>query len=194
MQENNDDRIIGLIQSINPKENDEGLKLLYHQFFPTISRFLMENSGKAEDVEDVFQEGIIVLFNQIKKGDLVLTCQLKTYFFSICRNIWFKTIKKKKIKTIEIKHKESFVDITPSAFKTLEINEEKQAMIKLLKQLGEDCQKVLLYFYYERLQMKEIAIRMDFANDQVARNKKVKCLKQLSKIMDSSPFFSSFFK
>ena len=94
----------------------------------------------------------------------------------------------------DIQDYESFILIEPSVFKSIEVNEEKEAMLKLLSHLGEDCQKVLLYFYYERIKMKEIANRMNFANDQVARNKKVKCLKKLASIMDKSPFFTRFFK
>jgi len=194
MQNHSDTEIISLLQAPETRKNDEGLRILYTLFFPSISYFIQENSGKPEDAEDIFQEAILVLFNQIKKGELVLTCQLKTYFYSICRNLWLKAIKKRRIKTVEIQDKEAFVNIEASTIETIEINEEKQAMLELLKQLGEDCQSVLTYFYYERLQMKEIAIRMKFASDQVARNKKVKCLKQLTKIMDSSPFFRSFFK
>ena len=194
MQNHTDTEIINLLQAADTRKNDEGLRILYTLFFPSISYFIRENSGKPEDAEDIFQEAILVLFNQIKKRELVLTCQLKTYFYSICRNLWLKAIKKQKIKRIDIQDKEVFVNIESSTFRSIEVNEEKQAMLELLKQLGEDCQKVLMYFYYERLQMKEIAIRMSFANDQVARNKKVKCLKQLTNIMDSSPFFSSFFK
>jgi len=194
MQNHSDTEIISLLQAADTRKNDEGLRILYTLFFPSISYFIKENSGKPEDAEDIFQEGILVLFNQIKKGELVLTCQLKTYFYSICRNLWLKVIKKRRIKTVDIQDKEAFVDIESSTLETIEVNEEKQAMLELLKQLGEDCQSVLTYFYYERIKMKEIAIRMNFANDQVARNKKVKCLKQLTKIMNTSPFFSSFFK
>lgn len=193
MQQYTDDEIIGLLQSSESLDNNKGLSILYRLFFPTISYFVKENSGKTEDAEDIFQEAILVLFNQIKKRDLILTCKLKTYFFSICRNLWLKAIKKNRIRTIDIQDKEAFVHVEASVFQSFEVNEEQQAMKTLLKQLGEDCQKVLLLFYYERLQMKEIAIRMNFANDQVARNKKVKCLKQLTTIMDSSPFFSNFF-
>jgi len=185
-----DDKLIHAIL----REDMTALNKLYHKHKSYWFKICLRYSNGRSNAEDIFQEAILVLFNQIKKGELVLTCQLKTYFFSICRNLWLKAIKKRRIKTVDIQDREDFVKIESSTFRSIEINEEKQAMLELLKQLGEDCQKVLMYFYYERLQMKEIAIRMNFANDQVARNKKVKCLKQLTHVMDSSPFFSSFFK
>ena len=188
----NEKNTIELLRSEKVKENDQGLKMLYQQFFPMISHLVQRNSGGLEDVEDLFQDGIFVLFNQIKKDELVLTCKLRTYFYSICRNLWLNKLNQKKANTVDISDHESFIIIEPAILKSIEVNEEKDAMLKLIGHLGEDCQKMLLYFYYERIQMKEIAIRMNFANDQVARNKKVKCLKKLTSIMDKSSFFSRF--
>jgi len=194
MASDDEKKIITLLQSEKTQENDQGLKILYQQFFPMIANFVQRNSGGEEDVEDLFQDGILVLFNQIKKDDLVLTCKLSTYFYSICRNLWLNKLNRKKTNVVDIQDHESFISIEPTVFKSIEKNEEKETMLKLLSQLGDACQKMLLYFYYERLRMKEIALRMNFANDQVARNKKVKCLKKLTSIMEQSPFFTRFFK
>lgn len=194
MSLDNQQRIIGLLQSEKASENDQGLKILYQQFFPMVSHLVRQNSGNMEDVEDLFQDGILVLFNQIKKGELVLTCKLRTYFYSICRNLWLNKLNQRKTEIVDIQDHEAFITIEPAIFKSIEVNEEKQAMLKLLGHLGENCQRLLLYFYYERIQMKEIATRMNFANDQVARNKKVKCLKKLVTIMNKSAFFTRFFK
>jgi len=49
-------------------------------------------------------------------------------------------------------------------------------MIGLLKG---DCQRVLKMYYYERLRMSEIARKMGYLNDQVAKNKKSSCLRKL---------------
>ncbi|MFK8009417.1 MAG: RNA polymerase sigma factor [Saprospiraceae bacterium] len=190
----NEKNTIELLRSENVTENDQGLKILYQQFFPMISHLIQRNSGGLEDVEDLFQDGILVLFNQVKKNDFVLTCKLRTYFYSICRNLWLNKLNQRKTDIVDIQDHESFIVIEPTIFKSIEVNEEKEAMLKLIGHLGEDCQKMLTYFYYERIKMKEIAIRMNFANDQVARNKKVKCLKKLTSIIDQSPFFTRFFK
>lgn len=190
----NEKEIFKLLRSDVQREIDEGLRNLYRDFFPMVAHLIKNNRGRAEDVEDVFQDGILVLYNQIKSDKLILSCKLKTYFYSICRNLWLKKLSQQKVEIIDIKDQEDFIIIEPLVLRSIELNEEKKAMLELISHLGEDCQKMLLYFYYERLQMKEIAIRMNFANDQVARNKKVKCLKKLEAIFDRSPFFARFFK
>ena len=58
-------------------------------------------------------------------------------------------------------------------------NEQTDAVLRLLGQLDEACQRVLLLFYYERQAMKRIAELMHYSSAQVAKNKKVKCLEKL---------------
>lgn len=193
MQQQPDETIIQLLHSDLQRENDQALKMIYESFFPSISNFIRNNSGTEQDTEDIFQDAIIVLFNQVKKGNLNLTCKLKTYFYSICRNLWLNKIRTKRI-TIDITEQDAFVAIDEGPFQTLIVNDEKAAIMLLLKKMGGNCQKLLTYFYYERIKMEEIAHRLGFANDQVARNKKRKCLTQLTKLVDDSPFFKDFFQ
>ena len=57
----------------------------------------------------------------------------------------------------------------------------------LFEKLGEKCNQILTYFYYNNYSMKEILERMDYGNEQVLRNKKYKCLKTLINLVNSSP-------
>ena len=192
-QQHSDEEIIEHLCSGQLSKYNAGIEMLYLYFFPMVARFILSNNGTKEDAEDIFQEGIIAFFNQIKGGDLALKCKLKTYCYSICRNLWLKKIKLKKPDTLHIEDREEFIKMDADFFKTIELNEEKRAMLELINQLGGDCKTLLTYFYYERLEMKEIAFRMNFASDQVARNKKVKCLRKLTSLVDASSFFKQFF-
>ena len=42
----------------------------------------MNNNGDEDDAKDVYQEGIIIVYNKIKSGDFELTSKLKTYIYS----------------------------------------------------------------------------------------------------------------
>jgi len=57
----------------------------------------------------------------------------------------------------------------------------------LLHELGESCRKILELFYFENLSMKEIVSQMHYENEQVVRNKKYKCLQQLTDKMKQNP-------
>jgi DNA-directed RNA polymerase specialized sigma24 family protein len=62
-------------------------------------------------------------------------------------------------------------------------NEEITTKVKELMELIDvKCQKVLTLFYFHNLSMEDIAQEMDFKNEDVAKNKKLKCLKRLQHI------------
>ncbi len=65
--------------------------------------------------------------------------------------------------------------------------EMKSQLMQLVDTLGETCKKILLAFYFENLAMKEILKTLDYENEQVVRNKKYKCLKQLEQMMTANP-------
>ena len=72
--------------------------------------------------------------------------------------------------------------------------ESGNQVLKLLAELGETCRKILVLFYYEDLPMKEILDQLDYENEQVVRNKKYKCLKQLEKMITDQPGMKNILK
>ena len=52
-------------------------------------------------------------------------------------------------------------------------------------QLGDVCQKVLSYYYFDGMSMKEIAGKLGFANSDTAKTKKYKCKKELDRVVKS---------
>jgi len=64
----------------------------------------------------------------------------------------------------------------------------------LLESLGGNCKRILVLYYFDRLKMKEIAEVMNFANDQVAKNKKSSCLKKLKAKISESPRLKDILK
>ena len=64
------------------------------------------------------------------------------------------------------------------------VNRELRAqLMQVVESLGDTCKKILLAFYYENLAIKDILQTLDYENEQVVRNKKYKCLKQLEQLL-----------
>src|SRR5687768_11545756 len=68
--------------------DSEALKFVYKTYWPMISRFVRFNSGNEQDAEELYQEGIIALYEKAREHDLRLSCSIKTYLYSVCRNKW----------------------------------------------------------------------------------------------------------
>lgn len=192
MQKHSDDKIIQLLKSADEKENEAALRYLYRSYYTMAQSLVEENSGSAEDAQDVFQDAILVLYNKVKSEDFQLVAQLKTYIYSVCRNIWLKNLRSTK-RRLNRESQVEFIEIEEKTFDVIAEDEQQLAVTELLRQMPEGCYKVLKYFYFEQLKMEEIAKLMGFSNAQVAKNKKSKCLKKITEKVMNSPFFRNFF-
>jgi len=189
MYELGDKELLNLLKSSKQQDNDKGFRYMYKEYLGMIQSVVMYNKGDAQDAEDIFQDALIVLYNQAKKNDFELRCTIKTYLYSICRNLWLKKLRKSS-KMVELTETVTqFVTVDESQLKTLEVTEEKEIVAKYLRQLSEGCQEILRYFYFERKKMSEIALLMGLANDQGAKNKKSMCMKKLRTLMKDSKHF-----
>lgn len=84
------------------KSNDRSvIQYVYNKYFSTISSYIKNNGGSEEDAWDIFQEGLIIVYEQSKNGNLELRNTFITYFFTICKYRWLKTLRDKGIKNFD---------------------------------------------------------------------------------------------
>jgi RNA polymerase sigma factor (sigma-70 family) len=181
-----------LLNGLKEKRTD-CIRHLYREYFPLARSIVEKNSGSFEDAEDVFQDGIIVLYQKIKAGPLALNCSLKTYFFSVCRNIWMQRLDRK----WRLLYQDEFVHEPAGDYdgSDLEINEEKLEKTRLYQlhflSLPEDCQKILKMFLL-KVSLKEIAARMGFKDVTYAKTRKYLCKNMLRKKILKDPAYQMF--
>ncbi|MEM9920499.1 MAG: sigma-70 family RNA polymerase sigma factor [Bacteroidota bacterium] len=109
---------------------------------------------------------------------------MKTYLYSICRNLWFNVLRRRN----KVINMEELPEMPEEDFiKTLLKTEKQMLIAKALGQMGDGCKKILSFYYFERFRMKKIAQLMNLANEQVARNKKADCLRKLRKLIKQRP-------
>ena len=158
-----------------------------------VARFILLNSGKPEDVDDIFQDGLIALYKLAKKDQIGKVANVEAYLYSICRNLWLRRLQRDK-KEVELTEVQEAIPTEEVSLSRLLSEERRLALDKLIDQLGDSCRQVLILYYYDRLSMKEIAEQMGFSGDQVAKNKKSNCLKKLREIILNSPHYRSLLK
>jgi RNA polymerase sigma factor (sigma-70 family) len=172
----------------NGTRMNETIKAIYRSHFESLSWFIINNSGSRQDAEDVFQEVVVNFIDLVQKDKFRGESTIKTFLFSLNRFTWLNELKKRgRALAREEKYEkgQERVELDTSHF--ISEREEKAAVIRLVEELGETCKKILLLFYYENLSMKEILEATDYENEQVVRNKKYKCLKQLEKMINEKP-------
>ena len=179
-----DIEIIGGIRNQDAKI----LNWLYDNYYRIVKDHVMKNSGSDDDVSDVLQDSIIVMYEQIVKGKLNLTSDLKGYFFGISRNIWSTQLRKKQ-KTSEL------VFDQPEDVAVEESNEHllEKIVSRAFTKLKPD-QQIVLNLFAEGTSYEEIASRMNLKSEEYARRKKYLCKEALMDLVKEDPEYHEYLR
>ncbi|MEY3442082.1 MAG: hypothetical protein RLZZ519_363 [Bacteroidota bacterium] len=159
----------------------EAFQRLYQQHYPMVRYLVIQNSGSTEEADDVFQDGLLVLIDKLRMAEFKLTASLKTYLYSVCRNLWLKRLKDKgKTKLIDFETPVDVADEVPE-----DTNEPVlQHLHVCLETIGDSCRKILERFYYFKMSMEEIAAELGYTNAENVKNQRYKCILRLRKLME----------
>ena len=62
-------------------DDTKAIETIYKDNFNMVQTFIINNNGNYDDARDIFQEAMIVLYENLKSESFELTCQIKTYLF-----------------------------------------------------------------------------------------------------------------
>lgn len=167
--------------------DSKAIETIYKDNFNMVQSFILNNNGSYDDARDIFQEAVIALYEKAQTESFVLTCQIKTYLYSICRRLWLKRLQQmgkysRKIETVED---------TVAVEEDLEAHEKRNAefiiMDRALNSLGEPCKSLLEGYYLKKMNMAKLAEDFGYTNADNAKTQKYKCLMRLKKL-----FFSQY--
>ncbi|MEO6329676.1 MAG: sigma-70 family RNA polymerase sigma factor [Ginsengibacter sp.] len=158
------------------------IETIYRENYGIIQSFILKNNGYYEDARDIFQEAMIVLYEKAASDSFVLTCQIKTYLYSVCRRLWLKKLQQLQRYNQPFEITEETVPVDEE----LETHEKKNEDITLMEQamdkIGEPCKSLLEAYYFQKKSMPEIANSFGYTNADNAKTQKYKCLVRLKKI------------
>ncbi|MCU0431906.1 MAG: sigma-70 family RNA polymerase sigma factor [Bacteroidia bacterium] len=165
-----------LIEGIRAGESN-AFRRAHIAYFAMVRYFVLNNSGREEDAYDVFQDALVVLYEQLRAGKFELRSSLKTWMYAVCRNRWLKQLQRSG-RVVSIT---DFEPVEPVELPNE--NEERTDAHRQLKdalnRMGGPCRKLLLLYYYFRKSMEEIAAEMNYSGADSAKNQKYKCLQRL---------------
>ncbi len=88
---NNESIELELLEGI-ARNDSRAIEKVYKDNFGLVQNFIVRNNGSFDDARDVFQEAMLVIYEKSRQENFTLTCQLKTYLYSICRRLWLKKL------------------------------------------------------------------------------------------------------
>ena len=150
----------------------------------------------TEDLDDIFQESLIVLMQKAKSGSIVISREgaLFSYLVQIGKLTACNLIRKRKDITSE-----DVVTISDNLHKEYEdisVDEKQKSqdefLDKVFDSLPSDCKTLLKHFYWGRKPMDQIASILGMRNADSAKTKKNKCMNKFkdiaAKLIESDEF------
>lgn len=159
-----------IIEHLRNNRYSKAVKGLYGAL-PAIREFVKANSGTSDDAKDIFQDTLVILYKKIQGGGFVLSVSLATYLFAIAKNCWLQELRRRK----KMPGGELDVDIADQILNEETPHNQAMAAFNLL---GEKCKQLLVLFYFKKKTFREIAAKLAFSDEQVAKNQKYRCLQK----------------
>jgi len=176
--------IIEKLKSNNFEEVNQAFILLYKKFFQMVYSLVRVNNGYRSQAEDVFQETLVIIYENIRKGVFREESCLSTYFYSISRNIWFKEFSRT-YKNIQFSDSYDFDTQIDECW--TEDNNKMKLIEELLDLSTKKCKILLKYYYFEKLSNQEIMKRLGQSNLSSIKSQKYRCLQKLIETLENYP-------
>jgi RNA polymerase sigma factor (sigma-70 family) len=148
---------------------------------PFIQWIKSEFHCSDDDAIEFFQTSVVILYDNIVSGKLTeLNSNLKTYLFGIGKNKaheWLRHRQKQgnSVDDLLIQYIHEDAPDTDEA----EFADNLRKVETGMNALGEPCRTLLQLFYYYKASMREICEKLEYKNEDTAKNQKYKCLKRL---------------
>lgn len=158
------------------------IKYLYKTCHPLILNMVTKNNGNREDAADIFQESIIVAYQNIKEGNFRKDSTIKTFIYSVAKNLWLKKLSEKKeffFIPIEGFNEQFLEDCDP--YDASEVTEQR--ILSAFRRMEPEQKSVLDDYYYHNFSHKDIAEKYNLSSTAAAKNKKSRALKKLRSIL-----------
>jgi RNA polymerase sigma factor (sigma-70 family) len=169
------------------RSDRRSVEAIYTLALPSVIHWVCENNGSEADARDIFQEALIALFRKVEGREFVLTCTLKSFIRIMCRNLWLSRLRNKGNQAGPLEGIEP-VELGEDMEERLERSEREQLFFKHFDQLGEQCRKIMQWFF-DKVPLKEIASRLDTSENYIKKRKFI-CKEKLIKTIQGDPMFN----
>jgi RNA polymerase sigma factor (sigma-70 family) len=161
--------------------SDRALTQVYRRYYPMVLHLVLTNNGDEDEAKDVFQEALMVVYEQVSGESRALHCQLKTYLYSVSRRLWLKALNRKG-RFAGLTDTEEAEDVSEDLAQHETHNQQFEQMAESLNKLGEPCRTLLEDFYIREMSMQSITEKFGYTNADNAKTQKYKCLQRLKRL------------
>lgn len=154
---------------------EEGVEQLYILYRVQFMGYLRKRYQLAEDVaSDIYHDSFLLMVDNIRTGKYrKQDASLLTYLLGIGKNLVLKRFQKEDELPLVA---EWLSELLPDA----DWKYAQEEAYRLVNEGDSVCNRILQFFYWNRLSMAEIAERLGYQSADVAKSKKNSCLRRFS--------------
>ena len=154
---------------------EEGVEQLYAHYRPLFIGYIRKRYQLEEEVaSDIYHDSFLLMMDNIRTGKYQQQdASLLTYLLGIGKHLVLKRFQKE----------DKLPLVAEWVSELLPDTEWKYAQEEAYRLVSEDdsvCNRILRFFYWDRLSMAEIAERLEYQSAEVAKSKKNSCLRRFS--------------
>jgi len=175
-----------LIEGIQ-KGDKAVLKAFYKKNLPYVHKYILRNKGRSEDVDDVFQDSLVLIYHKLRNGSLQINSSIHSYFMEVCKNKWRNQLRKQQ----KVYYNDLLVrqeqDRSELIVNNLTQEDKEQLYYKHVSCLKDD-HKNILQLFFEGKSMREIAMITGYT-EGYTRKKKFQIKERLLKMIKNDPVY-----
>lgn len=154
------------------EDSDKVFVELYKEMFPKVAKYISRRGGTFDQARDIFQDALIIYYEQALSAKQVIKQTKKVYIFGIAKHLWLHQFKlgynyeplNGNLEIVKMVDQEQISD---------------ERLMQLLASAGEKCMQLLKRFYYDKFSMIKIAEQFGFTSERSATVQKFKCLEKV---------------
>ncbi|MBQ4818855.1 sigma-70 family RNA polymerase sigma factor [Aquimarina sp. MMG016] len=163
------------------------LKTFYKNNLPYIRKYILKQGGCIQDVEDVFQDSLVLIYQKLLNGSLQIDISIHSFFIGVCKNKWREQLRIQH----KVRYNDQLVtqkpDYTQSVIDTLIEKDQTVLYHKHLDNLSEK-NRTILQLFFEGKSMREIATVNGYT-EGYARKKKFEIKETLLRMIQKNPVY-----
>jgi RNA polymerase sigma factor (sigma-70 family) len=177
-----------IIESLLSGNDDRVISSLYQDVFPSVKNYIVSNSGDEEEAYDLFQDAMVLLYNQVRKGEFSEKYKIRGFLYTVSRNLWINRTKRLNRNT-SLESLNNIEIVEDNVFDNIVSKEKRELVLKVFELLDEKCKEILKCSVFLKMTMEDIMLKMGFSSVNAAKTQNYRCKKMLSeKAMNDASF------
>jgi len=185
MLEKKDNQILEAIKRGDPKVLE---KLYDENRQPFLVWASQSYQCESEDAVEIYQKAYTILYLNVRNEKLTsLTSTIKTYLFSIGKNLFREKFRDKHNRLINLDDvsNTSIIDnhLDANVIDNYQDEHQKELVRHLLNEIGNPCKKLLELMFIQGYSAEAVVHEMGYSDERVVRKRKSLCLKKLREMV-----------